>query len=200
MEKKLYAKDILVDIKSMAGFAKQLLGKGRDYDVLLDHLLSTFCIDDIPQPSLKQLQNQLNITYTILHKQILSIYDDLMNYEENEIDYSVKKVEYIFSLRYFDRYVSFKLDHLPVMPRVGENIELPFCKAKLGTDFFYVNSIHHYITCEKQIIGIDLRFGSYNQYLHWRKDEAYLKHELSNEEYHAPMDYTIKEKLKLRSW
>lgn len=198
MEQKLYSKDILIDIKSMVGFARQLLGRGKTYENLLSHFLSKYCNDDVDLPSLKLLQSELNTTYTILHKQIQSIYEDLMNYEESEIDYSVKKVEYIFSLRYFDSYKTFKLDYLPVVPRVGENIEIPFCRAILGTQFFHVDSIHHYITAEKQVIGIWLRHGGYNHYFKWRKDEAYLKHEISRDEYYSPMDYNIKEKLKLR--
>lgn len=97
MENKLYAKDILVDIKSMAGFAKQLLGKGKEYELLLDHLFKKYYSnDDIPLPSLKVLQVELNISYTELHKQILGIYEDLLNYEENEIDFSINEVEYFF--------------------------------------------------------------------------------------------------------
>lgn len=86
------------------------------------------------------------------------------------------------------------------MPRVGENIEIPYFQAKIGCQMFYVDSIHHFLEDKKQKIGIFLRSGSFNQYLHLRKDEAYLKREITDEEFRAPMDYTVKEKLKLRVW
>lgn len=197
METRLSSKDLMLDITSMQRFAEQLLGKGKDYEDLLQFLLAKDYYNDenISLPPLKELQVELGIPYPILRKQLSSIYQDIMNYEENGLDFSINEVEYILSIHYFENYVSFKLNHLPVMPRVGEQMHIPFFRAGIGMSSFYVSSINHYLDDKKQSIHLTLQVGTYNQAWHFRKDEAYLKGQISLKEYYSNNDYELAEKL-----
>lgn len=197
METRLSSKDLTLDITSMHRFAEQLLGKGKDYEDLLKFLLSKdyYYDENISLPTLKELQEELGIAYPLLRKQLSRIYEDIMNYEENGLDFSINEVEYILSIHYFENYISFKLNHLPVVPRVGEQMHIPFFRAGIGMSSFYVSSINHYLDDKKQSIHLTLKVGTYNQAWHFRKDEAYLKGEVSLKEYYSNNDFELVEKL-----
>lgn len=202
MDTKLSTKELLHDIGAMRKFAIQLLGKSKAYEKLLRLIIDKDYYYNVALafPSIKKLQSELGLSYQVIRNQLARIYDDLLDYEENGIDFSINEVEYIFTLRYFDKYASFKLDHLPVMPRVGEEINIPFLKAKVGTRSFYVDSIDYYIDDTKQTINISLRSGMYNRFLKLKKDEALLTGKISFDDYFAPMDYDIREKLGFSRW
>jgi len=202
MDTKLSSKELLHDISAMRKFAMQLLQKGKAYENLLKLIIDKdyYYSENISFPSIKELQAELGISYPVIRNQLARIYDDLLDYEENGIDFSINEVEYIFTLRYFDNYASFKLDHLPVMPRVGEEINIPFLKAKVGTRSYYVDRIDYYLDDTKQTINISLRSGMYNHYWKLKKDEALLTGKISFDDYFAPMDYDLKEKLGYPKW
>jgi len=63
------------------------------------------------------------------------------------------------------------LDSLPVIPKVGENIQLPFLKAKFQTDDFYVQKVNHYFLRDTQHIQLTIVGGNYNLCRHLKKDE-----------------------------
>lgn len=200
-QRRISTKDIILDITSMQKFAKKLIGKGKDYEELLLLLMAEDYGDpDIPIPSVSQLQEQLKVNYTTFRKLLMGIYNDLYNHEQINIDFNIEKVEYIFSMSYFDRNAQVTLNELPVLPRVGEEITLPFFKAKLDFEWFHVNSIHHYISDRKQVVFIRLHPCGYNLYWHIRKDKALLKGEISSDDYYDHMDSDNKQKLGLRRW
>lgn len=197
METRLSSKDLMLDITSMHRFAEQLLGRGKDYEDLLKFLLAKdyYYDENISLPTFKELQEELGMAYPLLRKQLSSIYEDIMNYEGNGLDFSINEVEYILSIHYFENYVSFKLNHLPVVPRVGEQMHIPFFRAGIGMSSFYVSSINHYLDDKKQYIHLTLQVGTYNQAWHLRKDEAYLKGQISLKEYYSNNDYELAEQL-----
>ena len=100
----------------------------------------------------------------------------------------------------FDRYSWFILDELPFIPRIGECIEIPFLREKVGCSIYYIESIDHELTDSKQSVNIHLNPSSPNLYFRLRKDEAYLKGEISSDVYYSKKDWEIKEKLKLRKF
>ena len=57
------------------------------------------------------------------------------------------------------------------IPRVGENIELPFLKAKLETNNFFVNSIKHEFTDEQHEIILFLKPGNFNAFKKMKEEE-----------------------------
>ncbi len=101
---------------------------------------------------------------------------------------------------YFDEYIFLAVNHLSVVPLLGGQVEISFFKAKVGTTTFFVESIHHRFTDDLQIVDIDLKVGKYNHYWPIRKDEAYLKGEITWHEYFRSNDSAIKKRLKLHGW
>lgn len=202
MEKKLSNVGILRDITSMREFAKKLIGKGKDYDELLWVITDKDYYDDDNMflLNLKELQSKVNKLYSFICKQLNEIYNDLQKHEEIGIEFSIKKVEYVFLLHNRDNYGWFVLDDLPILPRVGEQIDIPFLREKMGQTYYYVENIFHHISDSKQTINITLNPGSPNLYFRIRKDEAYLKGEINREEYNSKEDWDIREKLKLRRY
>ena len=112
----------------------------------------------------------------------------------------MNEVEYIFGLKHYDEYLSIRIDNIPIMPRVGENVTIPFFKAYIGTDLFYVESIHHEFEDGRQSIYIKLNSGLYNLFWHFRKDEAIEKEELAFNDFYKLHDYELKRKLGVKKW
>jgi len=198
MNNKLSTKNVLSNIVSMKSFVKQLLNRGKDYDSLIKYITSPdFCDEDTPLPAIKEVQKEMGLSYSVLRRKLFSIYEDLYNHDEIGIDFSIKKTEYWFHMRYFDNQAYLVLSDLPRVPRIGEHMSIPFFSAKVGTDSFYVHDISHYLTDTKQIIHITLNPGMYNHFWRLRKDEAFLKGDISWDDYFDHMDHDIKEKLRL---
>tara|TARA_R110002050_G_scaffold187306_1_gene321742 strand:+ start:18603 stop:19211 length:609 start_codon:yes stop_codon:yes gene_type:complete len=191
------SQDILRDIRSMRKFSGQLLGKGKIYDRLLSYLLhDVFPYSDYTLPKLKDLQSALGIPYSKVRKHLNHIYSDLIDHEENGVDLSPSKVEYVFTLKKDEDYTTVVMHNLPVLPKVGEQVTIPYFSAKSG-DHFYVNSIHHCFFDGIQTIEIVLRPGLYNKYLDLRKEEAFLKGQISWEDYFNADDYDLRSRLGL---
>lgn len=197
--KRTSSRGLIRDILEMESFTKDLIGKGKEYENLLKFLISLNnegkdAFIDIPK--MKVLQEELKLTYIELRKQLNEIYKDLLE-DANEGNWQVKEVEYVFDLKSFGEYLTLTLKSIPVIPRVGEDIEIPFFKEKLRCTSFYVESINHFFTDKKQIVTIQLSKGWNNKYWAIRKDEAELKGEITINEKYDFDDYQKKEKLGL---
>ncbi len=202
METQLSSKQIIIDISSMRSIATQLLGKGKDYEQLLETILSknSYYKEYYLPPSLKELQEETGLKYPVIRKCLNNIYTDLLMHDEIGIDFSIKEVEYVFDIKRYSKYTSFVVKNIPVLPRVGDEVYFPFLKAKVGTSSFYVHSIDHSFDDTKQSIGISLRVGSYNKFLEMRKDEEYIKGHLTIEEYTFLDSYELAKKLGYRRY
>ena len=55
---------------------------------------------------------------------------------------------------------------------------LPFLKAILEIERFYISSIRHRFERDIQLVEIELKGGDYNLFWHYRKDEAKEKREI----------------------
>jgi hypothetical protein len=202
MKFKYSSKDILNDLISMRNFIPQLLDRGKEYDQLLQTLLKLnyFKDENYNSITLKDVSQQTGLKYTTIRKYLHFIYNDLLNHDENHLDFSVHKVEYNFLMHHFDEYAYLTVNYLPVQPKVGEQVNIDFFNAKVGTTSFYVESIHHRMTDEVQIIDIVLHPGLFNNYWQLRKDEAFFKREISAHEYFSNDDYGLQEKLRSKKF
>lgn len=75
---------MILDITSMASRAKEFVGKGNDYDILLGELLKIdyYDEDSFSLPSLKELVQTTGINNDKVRKYIKKIYEDLIAYEK----------------------------------------------------------------------------------------------------------------------
>ncbi len=180
-------KEMLMDISSIRSKAMRLIEKGNAYNVLLKHILARdlFYDDQASMPSLKDLSAATGLQYGKIRKYVEEIYHDLVLYHEARPVFSFTKVRYEFLIRGWrkNKFMSLQADELPIMPRVGEEVSIPFFSAYLRAAHFFVEEINHYFEEETQVVKLWLRPGSYNTYWRFRKDKAKEEYEV------APMDF-----------
>jgi len=189
MELKLSIKRVLLDILSIKKQVFESFKDNKDYRKLLLFLMEKDYYDDeeIPIPTLKEIEISLGLKSQQLRKMLKNIYDEFFSYE-NKYKMKFNTIEIHFYLDYFKRFASFQCEELIYLPRVGENIDIPFLKATVGVDYFYVQDVKHRFEGIKHIIEIRLKGGNFNSYWYYRKHKAYELGELG-----LGADYTLYE-------
>ena len=195
---KLSIKQALIDLFSVSEQLRRILKDFPEYNVLLNYLMEKdyYNDDEIPIPTLKNIEEKTGLTSHTVRKQIKEIYEIVFAFNIPSLQFSA--IEYNFNLCYMDKYFSFTLSALPVIPRVGENVEIPFAKAALGFRSFFVDNISYILVGEKQIVEIYLYAGESNQYLKIRKDKARALHQLPHYEFWKMSNYDMERKLRDR--
>ncbi len=117
--------------------------------------------DDIPYPSIKDVAKATDMKYEIVRKQIKSLYNLMFPFMEHKY-LSFTNVKYQLFFSNFKNYHYMLIDSFPIPLRVGENITMPFLKAKMKTERFYVSSIEHYFKRGTQLVEVTLKGGHYN--------------------------------------
>lgn len=193
------SKEIISDIISIRKFLPGFLNLNKDYKDLVEFFLQ-FDLNDknTPYPSAKILQEKLGINYGTLKRKLLQFREDIINHEGFGINFSINKVEYEFIFENSDKVEFLLINDLPIVPRVGEQVIIPFFKATVGTDCFHVRKIDHYIDETKQSIRITLKAGEYNLFWHLKKDEEYEKGNISIHEYIANNEFLLKHRFGFR--
>lgn len=191
-------KHILVDLLSIHCQLKTLFKDDKGYSSIINFLDSKdyYNDPDIPYPTLKEVQLATGLSPTHLRKKLSEMYERLFGYEiPIRMDFS--KTEYNFYLENNKIYEQFTLSELRHLPRVGEEFHIPFVKASLGTELFYVEKISHIFESDIHRIDIWLKEGFFNSYWKIRKDEAILKREIGTMDVYKLYEFQLKEMLKL---
>lgn len=205
---KLSSREMLLDISAMRERSKTLLNQGKEYDQLLRYLISLnyFYDEEVRLPSIREISEATGIEYSKVRKYIRQIYVDLVlrhyvNEDEFNASFSFGSVRYTVSISGRDgRYMYMEVDELPVIPRVGENVEIPYFKAYLDDRNFHVKSIEHRLNDRGQEIHISVRPGRFNIYFDYLKEKAYEKGDLSIHDYFDLDDWAISGKLRIGMW
>lgn len=168
MNPSITTKNMILVICSMRNHAQHLVNNGKDYQELLNYLFSLdfFWDEDKPHPVVKDICAATGLTNGKLKRLTSLIFKDLITEREQELKLNIEKVEYVFSLRYYDRYLYFVVDSLPELPRVGESVEIDHFYKYIGCRNFFVKSVSHDFIDTTQSISIRLQDGSYNKYWH----------------------------------
>lgn len=200
MEEKLSSKQMILDIGSMRSRAIELLRHNKQYNSLLKVLTEKdyYYDDNVPMPNIKDLSEKSELKYDKVRRYLKDIYYDLV-LDEAERLFKYNEVEYFFAVHGYREYTYFTADSLPVVPRIGEMITVPYFKAYLNTDYFYVEDVRHTLQDGKQVIDISLKAGSYNLYWHFRKDQAEEEGELSFHDLMHLSDTQLRKKLNMGS-
>lgn len=203
MEDKLSTKAMMLDIMAMRSYAIGLLEQQHIYNPLLKALTGKdyFYDETIETPSLQYFAQATGIKYDKSRKYIRMIYNDLTSSDDREErSFEFKTIEFIFKLKGRRGYTYFVANSLPVIPRVGENIEIPFFAALTGSRSFYVDDIYHSLEDQTQRIFIELRDGYFNTYWKFKKDEAIEEARLNFNDLIELDEYSLKKKLRLRAY
>ncbi|ALJ05186.1 hypothetical protein APS56_08640 [Pseudalgibacter alginicilyticus] len=198
MKTTVAAKRAFLDLLFIKNQVHKLLGNDEKYRKLIAFMMSNdFLESDEPLPSLKSMESSLNMKAHKLRKLITDLYNELFSYE---LKHGLKfnKLEIYFDLHCFEgQFGYFKCTDLAYIPRVGENMTIPFLKAKVGTDYFYVYSIRHTLENDVQRIDIRLNSGFFNQYFHFEKHKAYELGRISLGDLFRKHDLNLKDKMEL---
>jgi hypothetical protein len=198
MNKKLSSVQMILDIASMRKQAMKLLDEDREYRHLLKIITAKdyFYDEDLHIPSVKELAQLSGLAYDKVRKQVRDIYTDLVLHESAKT-FDVVDLEYWFYVKGYKNRLSFTVNTLPVIPRVGEQIRMPYFKAYLDTDYFFVEEVWHKMEDQKQIIEIKIAEGWYNLYWHFRLDQAVEEGEVNLEDKYTMKDYELKRILQI---
>ena len=199
MERRISIKQVLVDLISILPQITKEFANEFKYEKLIAFLNAKDYAnnDELRYPTLKQISEETGIKALQLRKQLKEIYDSLFEYD-NEFTFDFSKVEIRITAEYLKSYASFTCGKLHYLPRVGENIVLPFLNAKVGTSHFYVDDINHGFEADKQIIELYLKGGIYNSYWRYRMHKALELGEISLTEHYNLYEFQLKERLGLR--
>ncbi len=199
MERQFSIKRAFLDLLFIKIQLKELFSGNEKYKQLIEFMFSKdFIESDEPIPSLKQMGIDLNLKPHTLRKQILNLYNDVFDLDKDNF-LVFNNTEIYFDLNYFENDRGyFQCKNLSYIPRVGENITIPFLKAQVGTDYFYVDNIRHTFESNIQRIFISLKSGFYNKFFHYEKYKAYEQGVISLRDLFYKHDLTIKDQIGLK--
>ncbi|AEV34507.1 hypothetical protein Oweho_3559 [Owenweeksia hongkongensis DSM 17368] len=192
------APEMLIDICSSRARASQLIQRGKDYNVLLSHLLKNdyFREDSQSVPTGKELMEQIGLTSYWYKKYLNEIYHDLVIDHENLPAETVSGMQcYIYLSGREGKHSMMKVNGIQHVPQRGDMMSLPGFKAQLDGNFFYVTEVSHEFTEGEHVIRIWVKSGFYNSYWELRKDRARILNELTHEDFSQRSDYDLQQEL-----
>lgn len=110
MRENLSTKQILIDLLSIKNHVKKLFENQIEFNALVTFLCEKdyYNDDDIPYPTLKEVEAGTGLNSTQLRKQLLRIYENLFNYD-SIYNLEFNETEYVFYLNNNKIYGSFTL-------------------------------------------------------------------------------------------
>lgn len=179
---KLTSNGMIHDICSQRSRAVKFLNLDKPYYNILKYLTDKDYYEDeyINYPSLYDLRKDLNLSYDIVRKNLIKLYKDLSNYDsELSHPFEINKVSVYMSLKGFHESKSISFKNLPIIPKKGQRISVPYFKELVGSDFFYVKEVSHDFLDDEQVVFIWLSTEISNAYWEIRKDQAIETGEIS---------------------
>jgi hypothetical protein len=201
MTRKLTSKGMILDICSMRTRAKGLLNDEAECNIILEYLTNKdyYYDDNLQIPLLKDIVEHLGISYDKARRQLKKLYTKLVtDDDQDDIKFKFSKVEYWIHVKGFYNSRTLVLEELPIIPRKGERVTLPYFKEYLDTEYFYVSDVYYEFEDNKQVVFISLKHGSFNSYWELRKDQAVETGEISPFDYIMETDWELKKQLKIK--
>ena len=187
-------KQIVIDFIYIREQLKELFKDKIEYQPIIDFIHVKDYLDDdldIPFPKQKEVEEGTGLKSHTLRKLLLEMHEKIFTYDR-KLNLSFKKVLYHFHIRYSDHSFDFTLDKLTHLPRIGENISLPFVSAFTTLNWFYVDSIKHEFAEDSQVVTLILKEGDYNEYWRFMKDQAIEFDEINMRDIHSLNEAELK--------
>ena len=202
MKSTVSVKHIVIDFIYISEQLRELFKDQKQYQPIVDFILANDYLDDdldLPFPKLKDLEQGTGIKPYILRKLLLQMHSQIFNYE-SQLRLRFDTTLYHFYIKFFNKDCYFTIDKLDSLPRIGEQISLPFVKASLDINWFYVDGIKHEFVGRTQNIYLTLKVGEFNSYWRFRKDQAIELKEIGrNDISNSKDDYELKDKVYFRN-
>tara|TARA_R100000935_G_scaffold29362_1_gene49653 strand:+ start:5563 stop:6168 length:606 start_codon:yes stop_codon:yes gene_type:complete len=192
---KLSVKQVLIDLLSVSEQLRRILKEFPEFQRILNYLLEKefYDNDEISIPTLKNIEENTGLKAHAIRKQIKGMYALVFVFNKPTLEFN--QIEYNIMITYMERYFYFSTSNLLIIPRIGENMDIPFARAALRFDSFFVDNISHTLVGEKQIVEIYLYAGEFNQYLKMRKDKERALRQLHYKEFWRMSNYDMERKL-----
>lgn len=174
MKTKASVKQILIDFIYIREQLAQLFKGRKDYEPIINFLCSKEYLDeelDIPFPKIKDVEEASGMKNHTLRKLLLKMHSEIFSYDRR-LNLNFNKTIYHFYIRLHEYRCDFTMNYLTHLPRIGENISLPFIKSTMPLTSFYVENIRHEFEGSTQIVIISLKVGNYNEYWRYMRDRA----------------------------
>jgi hypothetical protein len=174
MKNPVSLKQIVIDFIYIKEQLIELFKEEKQYHLIIDFLLAKDYLDDdldLPYPKVKDIEEATGLKTHNLRKMLLEMHEQIFGFA-NVKSLCFKKVLYHFNVHYYGSSCTFTISKLEHLPRVGENISLPFIKAITNINWFYVEEIKHEFENTTQNVYLTLKVGEYNSYWQFSKDQA----------------------------
>ena len=187
------ASEIFRDLRRALPALQKLKQRGEAYNALIDIILALN--EEESMPLGKELQQRLNLSPSRLKKMVDVLYEDFIDgIGEGAELLQFTNVEHQFYVKGY-RDSAMVSCRLPVTPRVGDEVELPFIEARTGSRHYYVTEVKHSYENDKALVTLWVRPGTYNRHFHYLQDKAYYEHRLGwNMKFE--FDFAIEKKLR----
>ncbi|SFF32187.1 hypothetical protein [Spirosoma endophyticum] len=190
------ARDIIINLSFARTALSKLRNKDKEYDPLIDAIISIGEEDPIPES--KELQALFSISPAKLRKWIDTLYRDFLDTirtDSKVIQFA--RLEHRICVYGSRQFISF-LCQLPITPRIGEEIDVPFIGAYTtgSGGSYYVYDIKYEFGDSIMTVNIWARQGFYNKHFEYLKDRADFEGKLSEVESFDMTEYEIEKELK----
>jgi hypothetical protein len=198
MKIKIPFKEVVLSILSVKN---QLYNKFKDeeeYRLLINYLMTEdfYGDEDLKLPTAKSIEEATGLNNYQVRKKLKKLYDSIFDYE-NQLILDFNRIEYRCFVRENNTSCGFRMKNLNHLPKVGDDLDLPFLRGKFNTDYFYVDSVRHEFYESKQIVYLNILSGFFNPYWKIRKAEAEMKREFSFNDKYDLSEFELKRKLGL---
>ncbi|MEO8255187.1 MAG: hypothetical protein ABI554_12470, partial [Flavobacterium sp.] len=177
---------------------RELFKDKIEYKPIVDFLLAKDYLDDdlnIPFPKMKDVEEGTGIKSYTLRKILLKMHSEIFSYDTNRLNLKFNNVLYHFYIRFFDYRCDFTISKISHLPRIGENIRLPFVSATMPLTSFYVENIMYEFENDTQNVTITLKVGDYNEYWKFMYDRALELNEIGIMEKYNLSETELKNKI-----
>ena len=197
MKNPVSLKQIVIDFIYIKEQLAELFNNEKQYHVIIDFLIAKDYLNDdldIPFPKVKDIEEATGLKTHALRKLLLEMHEQIFGFA-NVKSLDFKKVLYHFNIHYYGSSFTFTISKLEHLPRVGENISLPFIKAITNINWFYVEEIKHEFENTTQNVYLTLKVGEFNSYWQFRKDQALALNEIGFNEIIDSSETDLKRKV-----
>lgn len=202
MKNPVSLKQIVIDFIYIKEQLTELFKNEKQYHVIIDFLIAKDYLNDdldLPFPKVKDIEEATGLKTHTLRKLLLEMHEQIFGFA-NVKSLDFKKVLYHFNIHYYGSSFTFTISKLEHLPRVGENISLPFIKAITNINWFYVEEIKHEFENTTQNVHLTLKVGEFNSYWQFRKDQALALKEIGLAEVMHSSETELKRKVYSRNY
>ena len=124
-----------------------------DFLIVKDYLNDDL---DLPFPKVKDIEEATGLKTHTLRKLLLEMHEQIFGFA-NVKSLNFKKILYHFNIYYNGSSCPFMISKLEHLPRVIENVSLPFITATTNINWLYVEDIKHEFENTTQNIHLTLK-------------------------------------------